>query len=441
MTRAALALLLSLTAARTFAATTSNNDSCDIAQQPAATLLLPYFEVDVSSASGMTTLFTVTNVTPRPQIANVTVWTDWGYPVLNFPLFLSGYDVEPVNLWDVLGSGIIYGRSAGDPIPTNPTLGSQPLPNSANPNFAPGVAVNCSRNRLPAAIPAALLANVRSVLTTGKQPARCSQVGGVHPNLIGYITIDVVADCVDQNPSSAGYFTNTILFDNVLTGDYQIIVPVGGRRYAAGGPMVHIRAIPAGGTAGSAAAAVLPYTFYDRLTVGAPTRSFDRRQPLPSTFAARFIEGGAGDFNTSFRIWREPMVTTGAAACSSYTANCCPQMADTVRFDEHENATITGTPFLIPEPPPPLPGPPAASTFPASSYIFPPPFASGDLGGWLYLNLNNGGSTAYSTARHSQNWVITTMFADPTFATEEPALALANGCTPAPAEGAQIGPP
>jgi hypothetical protein len=439
MTRAALALLFSLAAATAFAATTSNNDSCDIALQPAATLLLPYFEVDTSSASGVTTLFTVTNVTQQPQIANVTLWTDWGYPVLNFPLFLTGYDVEPVNLMDVLGRGIVFGGSADNVVPTNPTLGSQPQPNTANPNFAPSVRGNCSPNFLPGTIPSALLADVHSLLTTGKT-ATCSQVGGVHPNLIGYITIDVVADCVDANPSSPGYFTNTILFDNVLTGDYQIIVPAGAKRYAAGGPMVHIRAIPAGGAAGSSAAAVLPYTFYDRLTAGAPNRGFDRRQPLPSVFAARYIQGGAGGFNTNFRIWREPEVAA-RAACSAYASVCCPQPADVIRFDEHENATIFTETLLSPPPPPP-PGLPAASTVPTSSAVFPVPFVLGhDVGGWIYLNLNNGGSAAYSTARHSQNWVITTMFADPTFATEEPALALANGCTPAPARGAQIGPP
>ena len=60
-------------------ATTNNNDSCDIGVYPAATLLLPYFEVETAApvGTGTTTLFTITNTSPYPQIAHVTVWTDW----------------------------------------------------------------------------------------------------------------------------------------------------------------------------------------------------------------------------------------------------------------------------------------------------------------------------------------------------------------------------
>src|SRR5216684_989422 len=68
-------------------ATTNNNDSCDIGPTPAATLLLPYFEVDVNQTNrglAQTTLFTITNTSSFPQIAHVTVWTDWSYPVLDF---------------------------------------------------------------------------------------------------------------------------------------------------------------------------------------------------------------------------------------------------------------------------------------------------------------------------------------------------------------------
>src|SRR5436309_3362904 len=84
--------------------TTNNNDSCDITVAPAATLLLPYFEVDTQAqiGTGTTTLFTVTNASRYPQIAHVTVWTDWSFPVLNFNLFLTGYDVQGINLYDVI---------------------------------------------------------------------------------------------------------------------------------------------------------------------------------------------------------------------------------------------------------------------------------------------------------------------------------------------------
>src|SRR5437870_5521746 len=100
---------VSLFAAAAQPATTNNYDSCDISATPAATLLLPYFEVDTAAppGTGTTTLFTVINTSRYPQIAHVTVWTDWGYPVLAFNLFLTGYDVQGINLFDVLVRGVI----------------------------------------------------------------------------------------------------------------------------------------------------------------------------------------------------------------------------------------------------------------------------------------------------------------------------------------------
>src|SRR6266436_1260697 len=87
--------------------TTNNDDSCDISTAPAATLLLPYFEVDFVSpqTTAQTTLWTVTNVTQIPQIAHVTVWTDLSFPVLDFNLFLTGYDVQAINMYDILARG------------------------------------------------------------------------------------------------------------------------------------------------------------------------------------------------------------------------------------------------------------------------------------------------------------------------------------------------
>ena len=87
-----------------------NDDSCDIGTAPAATLLLPYFEVD-ATRGGRTTIFSVTNVSPYAQIAHVTLWTDWSFPVLDFNIFLTGYDVQPINLYDVIFNGFIGSAS------------------------------------------------------------------------------------------------------------------------------------------------------------------------------------------------------------------------------------------------------------------------------------------------------------------------------------------
>ncbi|MCP4248823.1 MAG: hypothetical protein GY778_17400, partial [bacterium] len=80
---------------------------CTIDAVPAATLLLPYFEVDLIGPpiKGVNTLFTVNNASATPTIAHVSVWTDWSQPVLDFDIFLTGYDIQAFSLYDVLVRG------------------------------------------------------------------------------------------------------------------------------------------------------------------------------------------------------------------------------------------------------------------------------------------------------------------------------------------------
>src|SRR5262249_20654922 len=92
--------------------TTNNDDSCDISVAPAATLLLPFFEVDPPNPKGETTVFTITNVTHAPQIARVTIWTDYAYALFTFNVFLTGYDTQSINLFDLIWNGRIPGGVA-----------------------------------------------------------------------------------------------------------------------------------------------------------------------------------------------------------------------------------------------------------------------------------------------------------------------------------------
>jgi hypothetical protein len=468
-TRIALALLTALVTISTSAGVADNDASCDIKVGPAATLLLPYFEVDLAATGEQTTLFTITNVSRYSQIAHVTLWTDWGFPVLTFNIFLAGYDVQSINLKDILVRGIV-----ASPVGTGPTTVKSPLgaltsppsgPGYANPNFK--AVIDC--DALPGSIPQTFMAAVRSALTTGVYPpgglAPCSNaVGGQHANAIGYATIDIVGSCTSRLPSDPLYYTTDLLFDNVLIGDYQQIGPhpsFASAEFDAGGnPMVHIRAIPEGGAAGSNVATELPYTFYDRYTPAA-NRILDRRQPLPSTFAARFIQGGVAAFATNYTIWREGF---GDGSCNArLSLNSALAIAEIVRFDEHDNPVV---PFpcnaLCPSPS--LPTLPATSSSSTASATYPT-INGADVGGWMYLNLNNTGSTGYSVTtrsvvgdvptvitgagsrsvlaptgsltigpRPSQNWVTITMFGSlgtKRMVAEFDAASLGNGCSPA----------
>ncbi len=425
--------------------TIDNDDSCDIALLPAATLLLPYFEVDFNTVSvvAKTTLFSVQNTTAMPQIARVTLWTDGAYPMLTFNLFLTGYDVQSINLYDVFGRGVVAPVAVNANLPGGTSNQTPPgeISVPGNPHFLPDAAWTCASN--PGPIDKGLLADLRTAFTKGTVTApgctAVKPVGGVHANAVGYVTIDVVANCNATSPLSNVYFANEILFDNVLTGDYQHINPNPATgNYAAGNPLVHIRAIPEGGPAGAYVPTRLPYTFYDLYTASLhPT--IDRRQPLPSAFLPRFIEGGTGGFNTNLQIWREAYAAPTACPFG-YDVNSAVPFAEQVRFDEHENFAYF-TSIVQGVFPPSFP---STSSTPTSSERFPPQTASGDVGGWLYLNLNNGGSPAYTAprnyrfgttmwgARQSQAWVVTSMFAEGRFAVEMDAVAVGNGCSPAP---------
>ncbi len=76
-------------------------EMCVLDQAPAATLLLPYFEVDLEDSDGITTVFSVVNTSSESVYARAVLWTDAAYPTVGFDLYLTGYDVQSVNLRDV----------------------------------------------------------------------------------------------------------------------------------------------------------------------------------------------------------------------------------------------------------------------------------------------------------------------------------------------------
>jgi hypothetical protein len=396
-------------------ATVNNDDSCDVNVSPAATLLLPYFEVNPTTRAEGTTFFTITNVTPLPQIARVTLWTDWAFPVLTFNLFLTGYDVQPVDLFDVIANGRVAGGTTNRVLP-----GSRSEDNDGNPMLDTS---ECGAALLEQ-IPPNILADVRRALTEGRA-AGCdnARVGSTHPDAIGYATIDVVRNCGSAMPVDAGYFTTQVLYDNVLIGDYQQVDGV--HHSARGNTLVHIRAIPEGGSSASAATN-FRRTFYSRLQNGGTA---DRRQPLPSTFAARWISGSDGSFGTTFNIWREGR-TTAAAGCS-VTPNATIGYPDVVRFDEDENPTALAFEFCILCPSPLWTSPAVWRNDAKGTTGFElPPNPDGAVAGWMYFNLDNYTGDDQPGAIALQNWIVVSMNSEGRYAVDFDAASLGNGCSP-----------
>jgi len=404
-------LLILLVAAPSFAAVapahvvTANNASCDIGTYAAATLLLPYFEVDyqTTTPNAVNTVFTVINTSRLPQIIRVTIWSDLGFPVMWFPMFLTGYDMETISLYELIARGYVPVTYSG--APTGPASAD----GDANPNHL--LDIRCARSG--GSMTPELVHRLQRILSTGERDTEC-RVGTKHQHATGYVTIDVTNSCDLTSPMEPGYWNDTILFDNVLTGDYERINPDSSTgNYAGGAPLVHIRAIPEGGAAASPANVPMPYTFYDRYTPAGAKR-VDRRQPLPAVFAARYIEGGSTGFRTNFMIWREGLTAATSDECD-YAKNANLGVRGIVRFDEHENPTAIATTSSLVLPP--------TSATPSNAAAFPP--ATGDdRGGWFWIALDNG-----ARSRPSQNWITVQMYAEGRYAVDFDATWLANGCT------------
>lgn len=427
-------------------ATTNNDDSCDISVAPAATLLLPYFEVDLANRAGENTIFTITNTSNLEYVAHITLWTDYSYPVIDFNVFLTGYDVQSISMYDVIALGQI-----ANPVGTGFGRPGSPEGAYSTDDANPLVDQTTCRT-LPRQLTADYITRLQQAFTLGRHPAlgtggtACTNIGSSghrNNNAIGYATVDVASVCGTQLPSDPQYFVGTraeALFDNVLIGDYQQVNS--GQAYAQGNPMVHIRAIPEGGTPEDAIETNFDRTFYGRYQPALDPNA-DRRQPLPSVFAARYINGGSGSFETFFKIWREGD-TDGLSACEDVVGNIT-SVTEFVTFDERENAQgaapdtgpISPAPineFALPET--------GLYEFGGAAQTFPE--LPDVLSGWIYMNLDNEAEDEVA----SQNWVVVSMRAEGRYSVDFDAAWLANGCTPevgesrvnAGASGVIIGP-
>jgi hypothetical protein len=371
---------------------------------PAATLLLPYFEVDLDHADGATTLFSVNNASAGAVLAHVVVWSDLSVPVLDFNLYLTGYDVQTINLRDLLIRGMLP-RTASDGQDPQDTISPQGS-SSQDINFA-----SCSGQLPPPALPASFLSHLQSALT-GQASAvlgnRCAGRDLGDRIARGYVTVDTVNNCTLRFPGDTGYFaaggTGDATDQNVLWGDYFYIDAAAGS--AAGETLVHIEA----DSVNPETSAVGGYTFYGRY-VG--WTAIDHREALADEFALRYLNGGVFDGGTELIVWRDSKVLQGAFACPA-AAGLRPAwfplgQQGLVIFDEEENMVGTGSFPFSPVPPVDLitPFPAETQRVVVDSSALPLPF---DFG-WLSLDLDTMVAAAGNnppedpTAMAAQAWV------------------------------------
>jgi hypothetical protein len=432
---------------------------CTIDDVPAATLLLPYFEVDLVNLDCINTLFSINNASASAAIAHITLWTDQSIPTLDFDVYLTGYDVQTISVRDIFNGRLPVtadrGADANDAASPSPPLGSTQAAN-VNPftgPFTPGspTEFDFGGSSGPCVAPYTnpVLDNFRVTnLVAAHRGENAPAYGGClganyGDNLVrGYITVDLVTQCNLLFPSSATYFSGGIADNrNILWGDYVYVDPV--NNSAQGETLVHVEACPApsvGDGADDCPFAPGEYTFYGRY---ASVAGQDQREPLATTFATRFVKGGLFSGGTNLVVWRDsktiPTGVNGPYACGapSRPAWFPLNQTDVVSFDEQENPQdlcFTGDVVS-----PPLGG--TQTCFPLEAQrvnlaggnaIGSDPAPDADFG-WLYLNLNtNVSGITYPAAdpNIAQAWVTTVMSADGRFSVGYDAVQLDSACNP-----------
>jgi hypothetical protein len=398
---------------------------CTVDDVPAATLLLPYFEVDTENERGVNTLFSVNNASATAVLAHVVIWSDLSVPVLDFNIYLTGYDVQTINLRDIIVNGNLPRTASAGQDPTDTISPHGDF--SQDINFA-----SCTGQLPPPALPASYVDHLERSLTGQSSPLLTNLCAGRNlGDLIarGYVTVDTVNNCTLRFPGDAGYFgpggTGDATLQNVLWGDYFMVNA--DQNFAQGETLVHIEADalnPETSVPGE-------YTFYGRYVAWTAA---DNREPLATNFAVRYANGGGFDGGTDLLVWRDSKVNQGAFTCPA-TLGVRPAwyplgQEGIVIFDEQENPSVPTTIPVSPQPPGEslTPFPAEAQRTAVGGSALPVPF---DFG-WLFLNLNTvvaaAGANPPEDPSAAQAWVTAVMDAEGRFSVGFDAIQLDSAC-------------
>ena len=301
---------------------------------PAATLLLPYFEVNLDPAtatSGPNTIMTIGNASDSAALARVTLWTDLGVPTFAFDVFLTGYDVEYVDL-RLLFHGIPP-VTADDEVDTTNRVSPQGAI-SQDMNFPPSASdppIATCNGLLPTRLSAANVTALRNAHTgqasslLGNACAGTSWGNGIAR---GFVTVDSVTACSTFNPLApdwASYFGGLTDPRNILYGEYWIVANAENSSW--GDALTAIEA----STTDPRTDGTGDYTFYSHLIASSGA---DHREGLPTVWTGRFVNGGVFDAGTSALVWRDAW-PRAPFACGNPPAPL-GRMGITA-FDEQEN--------------------------------------------------------------------------------------------------------
>jgi hypothetical protein len=388
---------------------TASAITCTTDQRPAATLLIPWFQVTfnptdnnpiASGAGALDTFVTIGNASAAPMIAHVSVYNDRSVLVLDFNVALTGFDVQPMSMSSILSGhlpitpiGANHQSVANDVCQRNSAAAVYPNPNGylrvrpLNPATSADNSIATALYPNPAfGVGSAFQLQTLDSLdeTNDNLAPACGGTNGVFSGVIhGYITIDHANYCNLSDPTDARYYSfDAIGNENNLWGEVLYTSGTGLTTVALNAVAVESdRAFSeaagafAGGGQGTQTDTGRTRTFYARywtpstetdcgncagtlasgnnLFLNAPwdTGFGDEREPLGLKYAARYIESGAGGITTHWTVWR-----AGSGSLTNLTGSSCAAVEtipSLVFYDEDENTVVVSqTPLPSPLPPP-----------------------------------------------------------------------------------------
>ena len=220
--------------------------TCTIDQRPAATLLVPYFEVTFNpdgtplgaGTTGRDTIVTICNASSAPMIAHYSVWSERTELVLDFNIALTGFDCQPLRVSAILTgnipqTGFVSGGVVRDACQRNVGSGATNAKVYPNPNgfirvnpLAPTSSLDNSLATTILPTPAwpvgsTFAFDVLDSLDETDDSTTCGGVDRVITNPIrGYITIDHANYCNLSNPGEPIYYLNDAIgMENNLFGE------------------------------------------------------------------------------------------------------------------------------------------------------------------------------------------------------------------------------
>lgn len=345
---------------------------------PAATLLLPYFEVDLNNRNGVQTSIRVSNASASAGMLNVTLWSDWGIPTKSFSVYMTGYDTTEIDLRLVFGGHLPRTADAG----SDPTHNISPQgPYSQDINFPGNGPAGAAYTTLFTASEILNLRNAHTGVASATFGGLCGSKAYGDGIARGYVTIDdmVIGTGIDEvNPSTANYFINFTGTRNIWLGSYTVTNR--NQRFTATNAMAHLEA----STTDPLVNAVGNPTFYSRFAGNA-----DHREPLTSVWDVRYMNGGVFNAGTRVNVWRDPVVNPAPVACGGLPVGFPFSMREIAAWDEEE--TVAYSPNTTSGP---FGDPPAGSlgSFPiVTQSVYSGPLSPFQFG-VLRLNFNDAGS-------------------------------------------------